>query len=285
MPRTEHGPGPFVTWVATVAGSVNQLQTSRRLRKRLAPIEGSAASLATEARLGHDWLRIWAPERLGWWTALLFMVGSALFAVGGLRAGWPGFPGLGWIAAAWINPVFFAGSIFFTAAAYLQFYEAINGDISTAGVPRRFVGWRPRNLGYLSALVQLVGTVLFNRDTGDALLAGLGWIEQDLWVWKPDIVGCVCFLVASQLAIMEYAHGWFVFRPRQLAWWIVAINMLGSILFMISGLASFVDPSGQLLAPLPADAGTFGGAVCFFVGAALLVPEQAETRPKRRAAR
>ncbi len=133
--------------------------------------------------------------------------------------------------------------------------------------------------------MQLVGTVLFNRDTGDALLAGLDWIEQDLWVWKPDIVGCVCFLVASQLAIMEYAQGWFAFRPGQLAWWIVTINMFGSILFMISGVASFVDPSGKLLAPLPADAGTAAGAVCFLVGAYPLIPEQAETRPQRRADR
>ena len=274
--RIEYGPGPFITWVATAAGGAHRIQTSRRLRKRLAPLAEAAAPHAAEARLRHDWLRLWAPERLGWWIAVLFMVGSALFAIGGLRAGWPHFTGLAWIETATINPIFFLGSIFFTAAAYLQFYEAINGDISDDDGRRRFFAWRPRNLGYLSALVQLIGTVLFNRDTGDALLAGLGWLEQDLWIWKPDIIGCVCFLVASQLAITEYAHGWFAFRPGQLAWWIVALNMLGSILFMVSGLASFVDPAGDMVAPVMSDAGTFGGAVCFLLGAYLLIPEQSE---------
>jgi hypothetical protein len=275
----EHGIGPFVTWVATAADGGHRLQTSRRLRKRLAPIvvsAGAASPVGSDAALVRDWLRLWLPTRLGWWIAVLFMVGSALFAVGGARAAWPDLRWLGWIGAAAINPVYFAGSLFFTGAAYLQFYEALNGDITATDARRRFFGWRPRNLGYLSALVQLVGTVLFNRDTGDALLSSLGWWEQDLWVWKPDIVGCVCFLVASQLAIMEYAHGWFALRPRQLSWWIVAINMLGSILFMISGIAAFVGPTGELAAPFLANATTTWGAACFFLGAYLLIPEQAE---------
>lgn len=274
-----HGPGPFVTWVATAAEGVRRIQTSRRQRKRLAPIADQAAPRLPlgDAGVGHDWLRLWTPARLGWWIALLFMAGSALFAVGSLRAGWPDLTGLGWIDAAAINPIFFVGSLFFTAAAYLQFYEALNGDISAPGGRRRFFGWRLYNLGYLSALVQVVGTLLFNRSTGDALLSGLGWQAQDLWVWKPDIFGCICFLVSSQLAITEYCHGWFALRPRQLAWWIVAINMLGSILFMVSGVASLVDPSGGMIAPHLADAGTFGGAICFFLGAYLLIPEQSET--------
>ncbi len=93
-------------------------------------------------------------------------------------------------------------------------------------------------------------------------------------MWKPDIVGCACFLASSPLAIMEYAHGWFAFRPRQLSWWVVMLNMLGSVFFMISGIAGFVDPGGVVIAPFPANAGTFGGAVCFFLGALLLIREQ-----------
>lgn len=203
----EHRFGPFVTWVATAAHGVNQLQTSRRLRKRLAPIKVGAGSLSprgADAGISPDWLALWAPGRLGWWIAVLFMVGAACFAAGGARAG---VSALHWIEARAINPIFFTGSVFFTVAAYLQFYEALSGDISERDARRRCFGWRPRNLGNLSAFSQLAGTLLFNVDTGDALISGLGWLEQDVLIWKPDIVGCLCFLVSSQLAIMEYAHG------------------------------------------------------------------------------
>lgn len=36
-------------------------------------------------------------------------------------------------------------------------------------------------------------------------------------------------------------------------------------------------PSGELIAPFWSNATTFGGAVCFFLGAYLLIPEQSET--------
>ena len=154
---------------------------------------------------------------------------------------------------------------------------------SARGRPRRWrlFGWRPRNLGYLAAAVQLVGTVLFNLNTGDALIAGLGWKEQDLLIWTPDMVGSVCFLVASQAALMEISHHFWSWQPRSLSWWIAAINMLGSVLFMVSAIVGFVEPGPGIVDPWLANFGTFAGAVCFFVGAYLLIPELFEKQPSR----
>jgi hypothetical protein len=274
------GIGPFVTWVRRVrANGTPYLQTSRGFRKGLAPVISllpDTGFVVPNRVTGQNRLRPLTRARLGWWIAVLFMIGSTCFAIAGMRTAWPGLLALDWMPVAAVNPVAFVGSLFFTSAAYMQFYEALNGDITTPNAPRRFLGWRPHNLGYLSSLVQFIGTLLFNRDTFDALISGLAWWEKDLFVWKPDIVGCVCFLVSSQLAIMEFAHGWFTFRPRQISWWIVTLNMLGSVLFMISGIAAFIDPKGELIAPFPANAGTFGGAVCFFLGACLLIPELSE---------
>jgi hypothetical protein len=60
---------------------------------------------------------------------------------------------------------------------------------------------------------------------------------------------------------------------RELACSIAWLNMLGSVAFMASAIASFVLPSTDTLLDLPlANAGTFLGAMCFFVGAALLLP-------------
>jgi hypothetical protein len=49
--------------------------------------------------------------------------------------------------------------------------------------------------------------------------------------------------------------------------------MLGSVLFMVSAVASLVEPGLSVAAPWLANFGTCAGAVCFFVGAYLLIPE------------
>ena len=57
--------------------------------------------------------------------------------------------------------------------------------------------------------------------------------------------------------------------PWRIAW----VNMLGSVLFMASALASYVLPStDEVVSTRLSVAGTLLGAVCFFVGAALMLP-------------
>jgi hypothetical protein len=204
------------------------------------------------------------------------VIGSALFAIGGAQATWPASPLLRWIGSGVMGLEFFAGSLFFTAAAYLQFVEALNNDLAdetVSGRRWRFLGWQPHNLGYMASLVQLVGTVLFNLDTADALIAGLGWQDEDLLVWMPDTTGSICFLVASEFAVMEFSHHYWSFCPTSVSWWIVAINLLGSVFFQVSAVASFVEPGSTMMLPWLANFGTFAGAICFFIGAYLLIPE------------
>jgi hypothetical protein len=64
--------GPFVTFVERERpnGAVARFE-SRRHRKH--PQEGPAA--------GSTW---WAPRARGWWIAVLFAVGSLLFALGAI---------------------------------------------------------------------------------------------------------------------------------------------------------------------------------------------------------
>ncbi len=57
---------------------------------------------------------------------------------------------------------------------------------------------------------------------------------------------------------------------------IAGLNMLGSIAFGISAVAAFIVPStGELLSLPLVNLFTFLGAACFFVGAALLIPDLA----------
>ncbi len=92
------------------------------------------------------------------------------------------------------------------------------------------------------------------------------------------MLGSVCFLVASHAALMEVSHHVWSWQPRVLSWNITTINMLGSVLFMVSAVASFVEPGPALAAPWLANFGTFAGALCFLAGAYLLIPELFETQ-------
>ena len=57
------------------------------------------------------------------------------------------------------------------------------------------------------------------------------------------------------------------------SWWIAWLNMIGSILFMISALASYVLPStGELINSRYSIIGTLLGALCFLLGAILMFP-------------
>lgn len=278
--------GPFLTWIAArSARDGSLLQTSRRARKGLAPLEISSTDADPRVeilKVRHDWLRSWAPQRPGWWIGILFMVGSALFAIGGAMVTWPQMPLIRSIDGGHMGWIFFIGSLFFTAAGYLQWLEVINGDLTGEGginQPRRrwlFYGWRPRNLGYLAAASQLIGMLFFNINTADAFIAGLDWVGEDLVIWTPNMIGSICFLIASYAAILEVSHRLWTWQFHNLSWWITAVNMLGSIFFMCSAVGSFVEPGHTLYAPWLSGFGTFAGAICFFVGGYLLIPEQLE---------
>jgi len=218
---------------------------------------------------GSTW---WAPMTRGWWIAVLFAVGSLLFAVGAL----PGYAGT--VGARWDNVTFFIGSLFFTSAAFLTYREAIDAS-SPAQNPahRRFFSYQPRRIDWWATAVQLAGTVYFNVSTGTAMATGLSAQTAHQHVWRPDAIGSACFLVASALAWFEVAHAWLPWRPRSWAWWITLVNLAGSVAFGISAVASYVNPdTGQLRNAERANLGTLAGAVCFLIGALLLLPERTE---------
>lgn len=284
--KATHYVGPFLTWIASrTARGGSLLQTSRRARKGLAPLKVSARDIdpcAEALKVHHHWLRLWAPQRFGWWIGALFMIGSSLFAIGGAMATWPDLPLIRAIDQGHAGWIFFVGSLFFTAAGYLQWLEVINGDLTGIGgiyTTRRrwlFYGWRPRNIGYLAAASQLIGMLFFNVNTADAFITGLDWEQEDVVVWAPNMIGSICFLVASHAAVLEVSHRYWTWQFRNLSWWITFTNMLGSIFFMVSAVGSFVEPNHALYAPWLAGFGTFAGAICFFVGGYLLIPEQLE---------
>jgi hypothetical protein len=202
-------------------------------------------------------------------TALGFMVGSFLFALGvplSLSTS------LSPTVAGW---VFFAGSVCFTAAGLLQFLTSRNElEPIQEGEKAWFAAvGRPRTVDWTASALQLLGTFAFNASTFRAALDATGSNGSYQLVWRPDAIGSVLFLVSSGLAFAPEVRRRRHQHVRDRSWRIAALNMLGSVLFGISAIGAYAIPStDQLLSANWSNLGTLGGAICFLAGAALLLP-------------
>lgn len=219
----------------------------------------------------------WAPRAIGWWIGILFLIGGAAFALGA----YPAYSHA--IGTHNSNVTFFIGSIFFTAAAFLQYLEMAavirTPDGAIPNLTRdhrwRLFSWEPTRIDWWVATSQLIGTLLFNFSTYNALRKGLGAVEAEQLVWVPDAYGSACFLIASGLAWLEVSHSWLSLRWRDISWWIAVLNLCGSVAFGISAIGAYTSLSGgQPLDPTAVNVGTLIGAVCFMGGAILLLPER-----------
>ena len=139
-----------------------------------------------------------AAERRLSWTAALFIIGSALFA---LRA----VPMYSETVGLQVTALTFLGSLFFISAAFLQCRAALDEILPGQRHVGRLMVW-PEDIGWLAAVVQLAGTVSFNWSTGNALRINLSAAAADRRVWRPGTFGCVAFLVASGLALAAAHH-------------------------------------------------------------------------------
>jgi hypothetical protein len=198
--------------------------------------------------------------RAAWdrWIAIGFAVGSACFFIGPF----PGFVQL--VGAGADGAVFFAGSVFFTLAALLEVRE------STLRLGR----WAA-DPSWWSAAVQFVGTLLFNVSTFRAMQDGLSTHQENRLIWAPNLLGSVAFLISSALAyrVANRARRSPARRTRE--WKMATVNLAGSIFFGVSAIASYVVPSsGSTLDLAAANFTTALGALCFFIGALLLLPHR-----------
>jgi hypothetical protein len=205
--------------------------------------------------------------------ATLFAIGSFGFALGSTPA-----------YASAVGPnadavTFFVSSIFFTLASFGQLVQSQSPGMTASGTPRddargplRLIAWLPHDRGWLAAATQFPGTLFFNGTTFWAITVAVSNSQYDKVVWRPDFYGSILFLVSSTLAILALGR-LFRWRPREAAWWVAWVNMIGSVFFMLSAIGAYVIPrTGYAVDLTLADRGTFAGAVCFFLGALLAVP-------------
>lgn len=276
--RRAWGPPLFVTHAVLTRPDGQEVEwTSRRHRKGLGLRSREAPTL--RGRPLRRLLHLRGAAASSWWMGALFAIGSTCFALGSAP------PYFDAVSAAVVGWTFFVGSIFFTSAAYLQFREAVAvpagvvpGSTRPSGL-RGLVGWTPHRIDWWAGAIQLVGTVFFNVSTFAATHPDLAVDQQRRLIWAPDVLGSVCFLVASWLAYSEVNPGW---RPRSdgsVGWRIAALNLGGSIAFGLAALgARYLRTTGDVANIALVNLGTFVGAVGFFLGALLLPVESAADR-------
>jgi hypothetical protein len=253
-----------VTW--DLPDGMSARWASRRARRRglvelydaQGAVTGTALAEPTTAR------RL---VRINLVAATSFFLGGSLFAIGALMAQ------LGSQAAREVDTVYLVGGFFFSLGGYASVLQASNAptDIDEAGslTSARWHWWRPRlhDLGWLSATVLFVGTLLFAVSLVAAFGQDFTVRQANTWIWVPDMLGCVCFLLSGHLALLEICHGRMGVRAHEIGWWIFFVNQVGSVLFFLAGLAAYTRPATSTALDLDlANWGTFLGAACFAVG-------------------
>jgi hypothetical protein len=181
-------------------------------------------------------------------AGVAFTLGGSLFAAGAILAQ----DGAELVA---VNVTYLVGGFFFSLGGWLSILA------TTA-----------RSLAWSSAVVLFVGTLLFAVSLVAAFVQGFTPRQSNSWIWFPDMLGCVCFLMSGHLAMLDVGHGRVRILTDEPDWWIAAVNQIGSILFLLAGLAAFVRPATSEPVNVGlVNWGTFAGAVCFAVAGVLQV--------------
>ena len=186
-----------------------------------------------------------------------FAIGSVFFAVGAV----PFYAAA--VGAVITNVTFFIGAVFFTLAAFIQL--ALSGRRPPRRASNRADSW-----DWWGSAVQFVGTLFFNLSTGAALVTALNPDTRAGSGWVPDVVGSVCFLVASGCAVVATTDRDGLWDPQARSWRCTWLNLAGSVFFGLSAIGAFVIPStSDFVSLLWANLGTFLGALCFLAAALL----------------
>jgi hypothetical protein len=264
-----------VTWDLPDGRSARWSSRAARRRGRIEVRDAAGGTTAVVSAEAGTARRLDRSNRL---AAVSFVIGGSLFSLGAVLAQ----VGIG--TTRTVDVVYLVGGVFFSLGGYTSVVQAANTptDVdehgSLSAVRWRWWAFLPGQIGWLSAAVLFVGTLMFGVSLVAAFAQNFTVRESNGYIWFPDILGCICFLVSGHLALLEVCHGRIGILTRDLGWWIVAVNQVGSVLFFLAGLAAFTRPAtSEVISLGVVNWGTFLGAVCFVVGGVL----QAFERPDR----
>jgi len=268
---TERRWGPFITQLLHhKEGAGVMLRSSRRFRRGMQDLILDRNGSIKQKVGALSLLFSIRPDLLSWWIGTFFMIGASFFIAGSVMQLFLSHD----IDVTWINFTYFIGSLFFTSAAYGQLSQSMHANIALRPQSKahwsRWQWWASalRSPGFVSALSQFIGTLLFNINTFSAFYGFHTPKSEYFFIWIPDMVGSVLFLVSAFFAWIEVWHDAFVKPFVSVTWWVVWFNIIGSVFFQISALYGYLNPlTGTIENATLAVEYTLWGAVCFYLGA------------------
>lgn len=259
---------------------------SRRHRKGRGPRQPSTrvAGLkdrAEESAKENPWLGGFAPHRISWWVAVVFIMGSALFTLGATASLFLSLFGGKEASELTADLSYFTGALLFTGGVYLQLLEGINSSDYIGFEPPytptqqfRWIAWQPWRLEFTAPFLLLIGAFSFNVETTLAVLSAIGLVTLPVAIGLASIVGSVLFLGPCYLQMIEVCHHYLCFRRREVSWWVTAFYVAGSAGFVLGSVFGFDVPG--LSSPVESEVTKWSymqGSVFFLVGSYLLLPE------------
>ena len=286
-PITSDGEGPFTSKVVhRLPNGFIHIWESRLHRKgrgsRLfQPTPRNRAQPLSFPLRKNPWLHFWAPQRITWWVAVTFLVGSALFTLAAAASLFPGAFGQKAITSAITDWSYFIGAILFTIGTYLEILEAINAKeyvvLTVEDMPEegfKWWAWQPAQIGFLSSFILLIGSLFFNIETTFALVGVKGGLKEDILVGLPSFLGAILFVISCYMGFMEVTHQYWAWKPRRIDWWVEMFNLLGSVGFLVGAAFGFSvpglsSPEDELIVKIS----YFQGSAFFLIGSYLMLPE------------
>ena len=211
--------------------------------------------------------------------AVSFVLGSLLFIAG---SGAPLLKDV--LGESFANLIadwsYFIGATLFTGAIYLQILETVNTDPHPIRARRRpdesfrWFAWQPDRLSFLAVFLLFIGSLLFNFETGVALLGiskkfGISWLLS-----VPSFLGATLFVVSTYMQVVETCHRYLCLKLRGISWWSAALNLLGSVGFVVGAFFGFGVPGlSTPLDPIIVQVSYLYGSILFLAGSYLLFPE------------
>jgi hypothetical protein len=204
----------------------------------------------------------WQPRLVNWWIGLLFMIGAGLFATACLID-------LQVLGNGYSALYYASGSVFFTAAAYLQFFQSINAYAPLQKGYRYFV-WHPMYVSYWVTFTQFIGTLMFNLNTFSGLFS-MSTQQYDMYSFAPNWIGSILFQISGCLVFVEIKRATPSYSIEAVVETVVCwINFFGCVAFLLSVWAISPINTTALAGNKTAVILTLLGAICFFVASALL---------------
>ncbi|KAL1405352.1 hypothetical protein Q8F55_008983 [Vanrija albida] len=145
----------------------------------------------------------------------------------------------------------------------------------------KWFGWESwRNVGFLAAFTEWWAATIFWVATISGLPAvinGKRTATRDVFIWTPQVIGGVGFVITSLLQMLEVQHKWYIPRPMDIGWQIGFWNLIGGTGFLLCGALGYAASSHKAM--YQSELATFWASWAYVIASCLQLYESVWREP------